>query len=80
MSSSSPESCSASDDFEKNIRWEGMGYSCINSNRVSKLLHLSKRSKLCGRRGYENRRSRRKSETHVAKFRLVGNEVMYVSG
>ena len=28
----------------KKIRWEGMGYSRINSNRVSKLLHLSKRS------------------------------------
>ena len=56
----------------RNIRWEGMGYSRINSNRVSKLLHLS--TKLGAPREDED------SEIYAAKFRLVGNDVMHVSG
>ena len=54
----------------KKIRWEGIGYSRVNSNRVSKLLHLSKRSNSNGSAGEdemeieeEERNIRREIET-----------------
>ena len=64
-------------------QWEGMGYSRIDSNRVWKLFHLwmklealealREKTMIYGYRGG-------RAKPTVAKFGLVGNEVMYLSG
>ena len=68
MSSESPESCSACNDFEENTVGR-MGYSRINSNRVSKVFHLSmKLEALEALREKTRIWKRRKSETHAYKI------------
>ena len=61
---------------------EGMGYSRINSNRVSKRSETvtSVEALEALREKTSIWKLRSKSESHAAKFRLVGNGVMYVSG
>ena len=78
MSSSSPESCSASDDFERN----SLGRYVIRPYQFE--LRLETVTSVEALEALREKTSigklRRKSETHAAKFRLIGNEVMYVSG
>ena len=78
MSSSSPESCSGSDDFEKN----SLGRYGIQPYQFKP--HVETVTSVEALEAPREKTSiwklRRKSETHTAKFRLLGNGVMYVSG
>ena len=60
------------------IQWEGMGYSRIDSNRVSRLFHLWMKLEALEDEDMDYRGGRAKPT--VAKFGMVGNKVMYVSG
>ena len=81
MSPSAPETCSASDDFEKNslgrygiqpYQFEPRVETVTFVEALEQWEALWKKTRIW--------KSRRKSETHAAKFRLVGNEVVYLSG
>ena len=81
MPSSAPETCSASDDFEKNslgrygiqpYQFEPRVETVTFVEALEQLEALREKTRLW--------KSKRESETHAAKVRLVGKEVMYLSG